>query len=266
MSPTGATRVAAVIGDPIAHSLSPAIHNAAFAAAGLDWVFVAHRVWAGRGAGAVDAFRALGLGGMSVTMPHKESVIVALDDLTPMARRLDAVNCVFWDGERVVGDNTDGAGVVFALRDHLGITDLSLRGKLGAAKLVEVFAGDQPGVVPAPGWDNHRWIRFRTATAGLTGWLGTFVDGYRDPTSGGTAYVDLAGPGAAAPLPSYRPTRADRDLINQRTGTLLGLAEEWTVDDAMTGGTPRPRPQLRLVPGDGTAVGRAGLEPSTQGL
>lgn len=146
MSPTGATRVAAVIGDPIAHSLSPAIHNAAFAAAGLDWVFVAHRVWAGRGPGAVDAFRALGLGGMSVTMPHKESVIAALDDLTPMARRLDAVNCVFWDGERVVGDNTDGAGVVFALRDHLGLTDLSLRvavvGAGGAAKATIAALGD----------------------------------------------------------------------------------------------------------------------------
>ena len=146
MSPTGATRVAAVIGDPIAHSLSPAIHNAAFAAAGLDWVFVAHRVWAGRGPGAVDAFRALGLGGMSVTMPHKESVIVALDDLTPMARRLDAVNCVFWDGERVVGDNTDGAGVVFALRDHLGLADLSLRvaviGAGGAAKATIAALGD----------------------------------------------------------------------------------------------------------------------------
>lgn len=127
---------------------------------------------------------------------------------------------------------------------------------MGAAKLAATFAGDQPGVSPAHGWDNHRWIRFRTSTAGLTGWLAGFRDSYHDQTSGGTAYADLAGPNAQAPLPSYEPTAGDRQQINVRTGGLLDLADVWTVDDAMTRGAPRPRPVLRLVPDDGTAASR----------
>lgn len=136
------------------------------------------------------------------------------------------------------------------------VADLALRGKLGAAKLAATFAGDQPGVSPAHGWDNHRWIRFRTSTAGLTGWLAGFRDSYHDQTSGGTAYADLVGPNAQAPLPSYEPTAGDRQQINVRTGGLLDLADVWRVDDAMTHNAPRPRPVLRLVPDDGTAASR----------
>ncbi|MGH9134437.1 MAG: shikimate dehydrogenase, partial [Ilumatobacteraceae bacterium] len=68
---TGATQVVAVIGSPVRHSLSPAIHNAAFEAAGLDWVMIAFEVSAGAGAAAVDSMRTLGLRGLAVTMPHK---------------------------------------------------------------------------------------------------------------------------------------------------------------------------------------------------
>ena len=71
MKVTGATRLAGVIGDPVRHSRSPAIHNAAFAAAGLDWVYVAFAVPPGSGADAVKAVHSLGLGGLTVTMPHK---------------------------------------------------------------------------------------------------------------------------------------------------------------------------------------------------
>ena len=142
------------------------------------------------------------------------------------------------------------------------VADLALRGKLGAAKLVAAFAGDQPAVVPAEGWDNHRWIRFRTSTAGLTGWLDGFSDSYRDQSSGGTPYSDLAGPGAQAPLPSYEPTVGDREQINARTGSLIDLADQWTADDAVTRSAPRPRPILRLVPDDGTAAGRAATGPA----
>jgi len=71
---TGATRLAAVIGDPVRHSLSPAIHNAGFAALGLDWRFLALPVADGRGAEALEAMRVLGIDGYSVTMPHKAAV------------------------------------------------------------------------------------------------------------------------------------------------------------------------------------------------
>lgn len=118
---TGATRAAAVIGWPARHSLSPTILNAAFAAAGADWVYLAFEVPEGRAAEAVAAMRALGLGGLSVTMPHKAAVHDAVDDRTPVAADLGAVNCVFWRGDRLVGDNTDGDGFLDALGHDHGI-------------------------------------------------------------------------------------------------------------------------------------------------
>ena len=78
------TRVAGVIGDPVRHSLSPTIHNAAFRALDLDWVYLAFPVPAGDGAAAVQAMRSLGLDGLNVTMPHKEAVIPGLPP-TPIA-------------------------------------------------------------------------------------------------------------------------------------------------------------------------------------
>lgn len=107
--------LAAVIGDPVRHSLSPAIHNAGFAALGLDWVYVALPVPAGRGAEAVAAMAVLGIGGLSVTMPHKGDVAAAVDVRTPAVEALGFCNCVFRDGDRLVGDNTDGDGLVRSL-------------------------------------------------------------------------------------------------------------------------------------------------------
>jgi shikimate dehydrogenase len=111
-APTGATRLAAVIGSPVRHSLSPRLHNAAFVALGLDWVYVALEVAPGEAAAALAGMRALGIGGLSVTTPHKEAVAEACDRLTDDAATLGAVNCVVpVDGE-LVGHNTDGSGFV----------------------------------------------------------------------------------------------------------------------------------------------------------
>ena len=111
------TRLAAVIGSPVAHSLSPAIHRAAFEAAGIDWTYVAFDVPDGRAAEALASMRLFGIGGLSVTMPHKEAVARAVDDLDPPARSLDSVNTVSWDGDRLVGSSTDGAGFVASLAE-----------------------------------------------------------------------------------------------------------------------------------------------------
>lgn len=127
MSLTGETRLAAVIGWPVRHSLSPTIFNAAFAALKLDWAFLAFEVPPEKGIGAVDSMRALGLAGLSVTMPHKAAVAAAVDGLTPAAEALRAVNCVFWDGDRLVGDNTDGDGFIDALRKDPGVDPAGLR-------------------------------------------------------------------------------------------------------------------------------------------
>lgn len=116
---TGRTRVAAVIGDPVTHSRSPAIHNAAFAAVGIDWVFVALTTPGGRVDVALDAMATFGLGGLSVTMPHKQPVAAAVGRLSPLAAQLGAVNCVAWDGDELVGHNTDATGFV-AMMNHSG--------------------------------------------------------------------------------------------------------------------------------------------------
>ena len=117
---SGASRLAAVIGDPVRHSLSPTLLNAAFAEAGLDWHFVALEVAAGRSDEALDAVRALGLAGLSVTMPHKAAVAAAVDHRAEQAEVLDAVNCVVVEGGRLVGHNTDGDGFLDGLRHDTG--------------------------------------------------------------------------------------------------------------------------------------------------
>jgi shikimate dehydrogenase len=112
--------VGAVIGDPVRHSHSPAIYNAAFAALGLDWVFVAFEVADGQAAAALESARLLGIDWLSVTMPHKTAMAHAVDRLSDDARLLDAVNCVVRDGDTLVGHNTDGPGFVRSLHAELG--------------------------------------------------------------------------------------------------------------------------------------------------
>jgi shikimate dehydrogenase len=123
LSATGRTTVAAVIGDPVRHSRSPQIFNAAFAVTGLDWVYVALEVRACQVPAALEGMRALGLAGMSVTMPHKATVADHLaagsasgDQLSAQAARLRAVNCVLNQDGTLIGHNTDGSGFVASLR------------------------------------------------------------------------------------------------------------------------------------------------------
>jgi shikimate dehydrogenase len=137
--------LAAVIGHPVSHSLSPAIHNAAFAASGLDWTFLAFDVAPGGGASAIEAMRSLGLGGLSVTMPHKADVAASVDELAPGAAALGVVNCVQPDGSKLIGHNTDGDGFVSALRRDPGMdvagSDCLVVGAGGAARAVAEALG-----------------------------------------------------------------------------------------------------------------------------
>jgi shikimate dehydrogenase len=114
---SGATKVAAVIGDPVAHSRSPAIHNAAFAELGLDWAYVALHVPAGRGGDAVRAIPAIGIAGINVTMPHKDDAASACDALSEVSTMLGAVNTVVArDDGTTWGTSTDGEGFVRSVR------------------------------------------------------------------------------------------------------------------------------------------------------
>lgn len=133
-SPSGSTTVAGVIGDPVTHSLSPVLNNAAFEAAGLDWVYVAFPVPPGRGAAAVRSMATLGLAGLSVTMPHKQAAAEACSHLSPAARRLQSVNVVALrpDGA-LYGDSCDGEGFMRSLADE-GI-------EVGSSRAVVIGAG-----------------------------------------------------------------------------------------------------------------------------
>lgn len=119
--PTGATKVAGVIGHPVTHSLSPTLCNTAFVHLGLDWVYVAWDVAPGNGGSAVASMRTLGIAAMSVTMPHKKAAFEACDERSEVATALGAVNCIANQDGRLIGHNTDGAGLVAALRAQLGL-------------------------------------------------------------------------------------------------------------------------------------------------
>ncbi len=106
----GATRTVGVIGWPVAHSLSPAIHNAAFRALGLDWVYVPLPVEPSRIVEAITGLRGLGFSGASVTMPHKDAAAASMDTLSEDAGRLRAVNTVVIDEGGLHGHNTDAPG------------------------------------------------------------------------------------------------------------------------------------------------------------
>ncbi len=111
----GATRFAVVLGHPVAHSRSPAMMNAAFAAAGLDAVFLALDVAPAELPACVAGLRAMGALGASVTVPHKHAVAALCDELAPAAAAIGAVNCLQLAGGRVIGHNTDSPGFTDAL-------------------------------------------------------------------------------------------------------------------------------------------------------
>jgi len=115
---SGKTKVCAVIGDPVEHSLSPCFQNAAFQHLGLDFVYVAFTVKAEELRGAIEGVRSLGFHGLNVTMPHKISIIQYLDELDEDAERIGSVNTVLNRDGRLIGYTTDGVGALNALKNN----------------------------------------------------------------------------------------------------------------------------------------------------
>jgi len=136
---TGHTQVTGVVGWPVEHSVSPAMHNAAYAALGLDWCYLPFAVPPERLAEAIAGVRALGLVGVNVTVPHKQALLPLMDELTPAATAIGAGNTVIVREGHLVGHNTDAAGFMRALREAgcepAGVPALVL-GAGGAARAV----------------------------------------------------------------------------------------------------------------------------------
>jgi shikimate dehydrogenase len=139
MAISGKTRVCGVIGDPIEHTLSPTMHNAAFNHLKLDFVFLAFRVKAAELEDAMRGMRGLGIRGLNVTMPHKNEVTKYLDEVDPTVKFLGSVNTILNDDGKLLGFNTDGVGALKALKEN-GVNPngkkLLLLGAGGAAKAV----------------------------------------------------------------------------------------------------------------------------------
>ncbi|WP_305045104.1 shikimate dehydrogenase [Geoalkalibacter sp.] len=124
---SGKTRILGIFGDPVAHSLSPLMQNAALRAAGIDAVYVPFHVRPEQLPGAVAALRALGIWGVNVTVPHKEAVMALLDEIDGPARLIGAVNTLVNRDGRLCGYNTDGEGLLESLRGDLGFTPAGRR-------------------------------------------------------------------------------------------------------------------------------------------
>jgi shikimate dehydrogenase len=129
-----ATRLCAVLGAPIRHSASPAMHNAAFAALGLDWRYLAFEVDSKNLRAAIAGAKAMGFAGLNLTVPHKLLAMEMMDALDESAKIWGAVNTIRFDEKGATGFNTDADGLANSLREDLGI---ELRG----AKVLLLGAG-----------------------------------------------------------------------------------------------------------------------------
>ncbi|MCZ6676587.1 MAG: shikimate dehydrogenase [Candidatus Poribacteria bacterium] len=117
MQITGQTKIVGIIGDPVKHSRSPQMHNAAFAALGLDYVYVPFHVQSDNLRAAIDGFKALNVVGINVTIPHKQDVIPFLDAISREAELIGAVNTLIFKDGKISGDNTDAPGFLQAMHD-----------------------------------------------------------------------------------------------------------------------------------------------------
>ncbi|MEM2967707.1 MAG: shikimate dehydrogenase [Candidatus Bathyarchaeia archaeon] len=145
---SGKTRVCGVIGDPIAHTLSPTIQNAAFSHLKLDFVFLAFRVKSADLESAMRGMRGLGIHGLNVTMPHKGAVIKHLDQLDSTVQFLGSANTILNKDGKLLGFNTDGVGALKALQENgvkLYDKKVLLLGAGGAAKAIAFAFAEEIG-------------------------------------------------------------------------------------------------------------------------
>lgn len=114
---TAKTKLCALIGNPVEHSMSPAMHNATFSELGLDYVYTAFKVETSDLGKAAEAMRALGIRGLNVTIPHKVDIIPFLDEIDPLAKEIGAVNTIVNNEGVLTGCNTDALGFLRSLTE-----------------------------------------------------------------------------------------------------------------------------------------------------
>jgi shikimate dehydrogenase len=227
------TRVFAVLGDPVDHSASPAMQNAAFAAAGLPHLYLRARVGPDGLSAALDEARGLGMGGLNLTVPLKETALALVDRLTSRARRTGAVNTILARGGRLVGDNTDGAGFLRSLRGRLRVERARVV-VLGAGGSARAIGAALAGLGSAPlVLANRTPARARDLAAHLRGMATRPVEvaALDDPCllDGAGLVVNTTSAGLAGAALPLRPARAPEgcwfiDLVYGRATRFLSAA------------------------------------------
>ena len=148
---SGKTIICGIIGDPIEHSISPVMHNAAFQALGLDYAYIPFKVKSLELRKAIEGIRGLNLRGVNVTIPHKVAVMPLLDRIDPLAEKIGAVNTIVNDGGILTGYNTDAAGFLLALREkgiELAEKRVLLLGAGGAGRSISnILAAERANLV-----------------------------------------------------------------------------------------------------------------------
>jgi len=158
---TANTKFLGIMGYPVAHSLSPTMHNAAFINSGLDWVYLTFAVSPGQLVDALRGLKALGMIGANVTIPHKEEAALHVDELSPEAKLIGAVNVLGVKEGRLIGHNTDGIGFLQSLQQNAQFTvkgsKVLILGAGGAARAIALtlasFGAAQIGIA------NRTWQR-----------------------------------------------------------------------------------------------------------
>ena len=140
---TGHTKLTALLGSPVSHSISPLMHNEAFRKLGLDYVYLCFDVNEHALPEAVAGLRSCGIRGFNLTMPDKNKMVELADELSPAARLIGAVNTVVNEKGRLIGHNTDGIGYMQSVRDtgyDVSGGEMVLLGAGGAASSIAIQA------------------------------------------------------------------------------------------------------------------------------
>ena len=216
----GSTRSVGVLGWPVEHSLSPAIHNAAFVALGLDWVYVPFPVAPPDLPAALQGLGALGFAGANVTMPHKTRTAELMDDLSEDARLLRAVNTIVVGADGLTGHNSDALGFERFLRDDAGFDASGRSGLLfgaGGGARACALAASRSGLasLSVAVREARRADRLRASLEGSN--TAVRVVSFDDVSGVEADLIVNATPlgvhGEALPLPAMRPGVVGVDLL-----------------------------------------------------
>ena len=203
--PSPGRTAAAVIGDPVLHSLSPTIYNAAFEHDQVNWSYSAVNITGEQVSDVLEEMRQFEVGGLSVTMPHKEMVANLVDETTRHAERLGAVNCVSKNGSTLVGHNTDGEGFIKAIEAE---TEEGAEGKSylvigagGAAKAVALALGEAGAAEVIVSSRNASKSRKTASLAGKVGRSGSLSEAKRVDVIINATPIGMRGAGNENQLP-----------------------------------------------------------------